>query len=132
MAWNLPAMFTCKSSEVVSTGRRRGRGSNCQGEAQLIFQSSQQVPTDTSSNFLLFFIPSQFNTLPSKMPSATTNGTNGHTNGVNGHSKSALCTVDEFLTQSYDYLIIGGGTAGLCVAARLTEDPKVKVGVLEV
>jgi choline dehydrogenase-like flavoprotein len=65
------------------------------------------------------------------MPSATTNGTNGHSNGVNGHCQSALCTVDEFLSQSYDYLIIGGGTAGLCVAARLTEDPDVKVGVLE-
>jgi len=65
------------------------------------------------------------------MPSATTNGTNGHTNGVNGHSKSALCTVDEFIAQSYDYLIIGGGTAGLCVFARLTENPNVTVGVLE-
>lgn len=64
------------------------------------------------------------------MSSATTNGTKG-TNGVNGHHKSALCTVDEFLTHSYDYLIIGGGTAGLCVAARLTEDPNVTVGVLE-
>ena len=65
------------------------------------------------------------------MPSATTNGTNGHTGGVNGHSKSALCTVDEFLAQSCDYLIIGGGTAGLCIAARLTENPNVTVGVLE-
>jgi choline dehydrogenase-like flavoprotein len=64
------------------------------------------------------------------MPSATTNGTST-TNGVNGHHKSALCTVDEFTAQTYDYLIIGGGTAGLCVAARLTEDPNVKVGVLE-
>jgi choline dehydrogenase-like flavoprotein len=64
------------------------------------------------------------------MPSATTNGTNG-TNGINGHHKSALCSVDEFLEQSYDYLVIGGGTAGLCVAARLTENPNVTVGVLE-
>ena len=65
------------------------------------------------------------------MPSTTTNGANGHTNGVNGHSKSALCNVDGFLAQTYDYLIIGGGTAGLCVAARLTEDPNATVGVLE-
>ena len=50
---------------------------------------------------------------------------------VNGHSGSALCSVDEFCGQSYDYVIVGGGTAGLCVAARLTENPDVKVGVLE-
>jgi choline dehydrogenase-like flavoprotein len=56
--------------------------------------------------------------------------TNG-TNGVNGHSASALCSVDEFISQKYDYVVVGGGTAGLCVAARLTEDPKVTVAVLE-
>lgn len=61
------------------------------------------------------------------MPSKATNGTNG----LKGHSPSALCSVDEFIAQSYDYLIIGGGTAGLCAAARLTEDPNVTVGVLE-
>jgi len=60
-----------------------------------------------------------------------TNGANG-TNGTNGHSHgSALSTVDEFVSQDYDYVIIGGGTAGLCVAARLTENPNVTVGVLE-
>lgn len=57
-----------------------------------------------------------------------TNGTNGHTNG---HAKSALCSVDEFLAESYDYVVVGGGTAGLCVAARLTENPDVKVAVIE-
>ncbi|KAL3417224.1 GMC oxidoreductase [Phlyctema vagabunda] len=31
----------------------------------------------------------------------------------------------------YDYVIIGGGTAGLTIAARLTEDPNVSVIVLE-
>lgn len=31
----------------------------------------------------------------------------------------------------WDYLIIGGGTAGLVVAARLSEDPCINVGVLE-
>lgn len=55
----------------------------------------------------------------------------GVTNGTNGHTKSALCSVDDFLAEDYDYLIVGGGTAGLCVAARLTENPDVKVGVLE-
>ena len=50
---------------------------------------------------------------------------------VNGHSSSALCDVKEFTDQNFDYVIVGGGTAGLCVAARLTENPDVKVGVIE-
>lgn len=53
------------------------------------------------------------------------------TNGVNGHSSSALCSLDEFLAQEYDYVIVGGGTAGLAVAVRLTENRDVKVGVIE-
>ncbi|KAH7343057.1 aryl-alcohol dehydrogenase [Rhexocercosporidium sp. MPI-PUGE-AT-0058] len=59
------------------------------------------------------------------MPSA--NGTND----TNGHSKTALYGDEEFVDHSYDYIIIGGGTAGLCVTARLTEDPNVTVGVLK-
>lgn len=67
---------------------------------------------------------------------AETNGVNGHTNGVNGHTNGvslpALHTsADDFLKHNYDYVIIGGGTAGLCVAARLTENPDVHVAVLE-
>lgn len=60
--------------------------------------------------------------------------TNGHvngTNGVNGSGGNALCSIKEFTSQKYDFVVIGGGTAGLCVAARLTEDPNVTVGVLE-
>jgi len=53
------------------------------------------------------------------------------TNGANGHSYSALCSVDDFVDREYDYIIIGGGTAGLCVAARLTENPDVSVAVIE-
>lgn len=36
-----------------------------------------------------------------------------------------------FAATSFDYLIAGGGTAGLTLAARLTEDPKITVGVIE-
>lgn len=53
------------------------------------------------------------------------------TNGANGHSYSALCSVDDFVNQEYDYIVVGGGTAGLCVAARLTENSEVNVAVIE-
>ena len=31
----------------------------------------------------------------------------------------------------FDYVIIGGGTAGLVLAGRLSEDPNISVAVLE-
>jgi hypothetical protein len=64
---------------------------------------------------------------------AITNSVNGadSVNGANGSQKSALVSVDEFVGQSYDYVICGGGTAGLVIAARLTENPDVTVGVIE-
>jgi choline dehydrogenase-like flavoprotein len=42
-----------------------------------------------------------------------------------------LSSLDEFLHTNFDYLIVGGGTAGLVVASRLAENPKVTVGVVE-
>ncbi len=40
-------------------------------------------------------------------------------------------SAEDFAALTYDYVIIGGGTAGLTLAARLTEDPEVTVGVIE-
>jgi choline dehydrogenase-like flavoprotein len=44
---------------------------------------------------------------------------------------TAFCTAEEFVTTEYDFLIVGGGTAGACVAARLSEDRDCTVGVIE-
>ncbi len=44
---------------------------------------------------------------------------------------SIINSAEEFSQVSFDYLIIGGGTAGLAVAGRLSEDPNVVVGVIE-
>ncbi|RPD56267.1 GMC oxidoreductase [Lentinus tigrinus ALCF2SS1-7] len=44
---------------------------------------------------------------------------------------SALTTLDQVSGKAFDYLIIGGGTAGLTLAARLSEDPSKSVLVLE-
>ncbi len=40
-------------------------------------------------------------------------------------------SAQEFVAQEFDYVVVGGGTAGLVVAARLSEDERVRVGVLE-
>lgn len=61
---------------------------------------------------------------------ATTVDVDANANGAN--PLPALATsAEDFLKNKYDYVIIGGGTAGLAIAARLTENPDVTVGVLE-
>ncbi|KIW88408.1 uncharacterized protein Z519_10977 [Cladophialophora bantiana CBS 173.52] len=41
------------------------------------------------------------------------------------------CSLETFLEADFDYVVVGGGTAGAVVAARLSEDPSVRVGVIE-
>jgi choline dehydrogenase-like flavoprotein len=44
---------------------------------------------------------------------------------------SPKITAEDFAKTAFDFLIVGGGTAGLAVAARLSEHPHLTVGVLE-
>jgi hypothetical protein len=42
-----------------------------------------------------------------------------------------LASIDTFLNADYDFIVVGGGTAGLVVAARLMENVNMQVGVLD-
>jgi len=39
--------------------------------------------------------------------------------------------VEEVVLKTFEFIIVGGGTAGLTIAARLTENPMFNVLVLE-
>lgn len=44
---------------------------------------------------------------------------------------ASLCSADEVTNRKFDYIIVGGGTAGLVLANRLTDDPTIHVAVIE-
>ena len=44
---------------------------------------------------------------------------------------TVLSSVEEFVAEPFDFVVVGGGTAGLLLANRLSEDGKYSVGVLE-
>ncbi|KAJ6579513.1 alcohol oxidase [Mycena vulgaris] len=43
----------------------------------------------------------------------------------------SVSAIEAFIRTSFDYIVIGGGTAGLPIANRLSSDPNIKVGILE-
>ncbi|KAG9121402.1 hypothetical protein FRC07_002661, partial [Ceratobasidium sp. 392] len=45
--------------------------------------------------------------------------------------RSLTSNGEDFVSRVYDYIVVGGGTAGLAVAARLSEDPNISVGVID-
>ena len=44
---------------------------------------------------------------------------------------NSLPTESSPLRATYDYLVVGGGTAGLTLASRLSENPHIQVAVIE-
>jgi choline dehydrogenase-like flavoprotein len=44
---------------------------------------------------------------------------------------NVLETAESFASRHYDFLVVGGGTAGLALAARLSEETSFTIGILE-
>ncbi|KAJ7698127.1 alcohol oxidase [Mycena rosella] len=51
--------------------------------------------------------------------------------GLSRTAAAVEATASDFASQKFDFVVVGGGTAGLTVAVRLTEDPNIRVGVIE-
>lgn len=93
-----------------------------------MFSTTTEAPLDSSFIRLLTTIILSFGTREVAMSASHSDHA---ANGVREPQRSALCTVEDFVSRDYDYLVVGGGTAGLVVAARLTENSSVSVGVVE-
>ncbi len=65
------------------------------------------------------------------MDDSSTHCASGYSTGSSRCRRTALCNTEQFMGQKHDYLIVGGGTAGLVLAARLTENSNVQVAVVE-
>ncbi|KKK19488.1 hypothetical protein ARAM_002937 [Aspergillus rambellii] len=52
-------------------------------------------------------------------------------NTFNSDGESPVCSVQEFTGTAFDFIICGGGTAGCAIAARLSENPNITVGIIE-
>lgn len=50
---------------------------------------------------------------------------------VNGRALGASYITKRQLLDSYDYIVVGGGTGGIAVGARLSERPNINVLVIE-
>ncbi|KAJ9616608.1 hypothetical protein H2200_000327 [Cladophialophora chaetospira] len=46
-------------------------------------------------------------------------------------TRNVFATVEEFVSSPFDFIIVGGGTAGLALAARISENDRFHVGILE-
>jgi hypothetical protein len=65
------------------------------------------------------------------LPTVSNRGITSTSATAKGYLQAYFCCFIANRLVLLDYIVCGGGTAGLVVAARLTEDPNITVAVLE-